>query len=285
MWTLAAFLGADLSPSPHGVLTVEGRREALTVGLYTDTLQLRWDPGWERGRAWLAVRGEAGVAGMFPSPWVDGAPVEGFLASYAGVEGGAQRYLRDGLYVGLEGHARYWLLEELPDRPVVRNQAMFGFWSSTVRAEARVGLDLNGSELSPHLWGSLRARPDRPVGPRLELQGVVADNQDEVLKTRIGGLNPHVVPLAGAGWGEFWVEDYVATRAGMGWRGEGIRVDLLADMVTFDGRTATGLALDGGFQRGRWGVDAAFGYSPWIHRAEGVAPWTAWVHLGRGHPA
>jgi len=284
MWTLAAFLGADISPSPHGVLTVEGRRDELSIGLYTDTLQVRWDPQLERGRAWLAVRGEAAVAGVFPTPWVDGAPVQGGYASYAGVEGGAQRYLRDGLYVGGEAHARYWVLTELPDRPVVRGQAMFGFWSEEIQAEARAGVDLNGAELSPHLTGAFKARPDRPIGPRLELRAALADNQDDVLKTRVGGLNPYVVPLAGAGWGEFWVEDYVAARAGMGWRGDALRVDVLADLVTFDDRNATGVGLDAGWQRGRWSVDGAVGWSPWIERADGVAPWTVWLAVGRGHP-
>lgn len=283
IWSLALSLGADISASPHGLLTVEARRQDLTLGLYTDTVQLRWDPELDRGRAWLAVRGEAAVAGMFPSQWVDGAPVQGGFASYAGVEGGALRYLRGGLYVGGEAQARYWVLEDLDDRPVLLGDALFGYWSEELHAEVRAGTHYNGGEIAPHLQGQLKTRSAAVIGPRLEIRAGVADNQDDVLKTRIGGLNPYVVPLGGAGWAEWWAEDYVGTRAGMGWRNEQAELALLADLVAFDGRTATGLALDGGFHRQRWFVDAAVGWSPWIERADGVSRWTGWLVVGRGH--
>ncbi|MCP4804435.1 MAG: hypothetical protein GY913_01560 [Proteobacteria bacterium] len=296
--TVAFQVGADINASPHGLLTVEARRRDVTLGLYTDTVQLRWDPSLETGRAWLAARSEFGVAGLMPSPWTDGAPdpTRAMMASYAGPEGGVVRYLPRGTYAGVDAAARYWWFADtattevdlLDPRWVLSGSGFVGWWTDEAQLVVRAGVDRNGTTWSPRVSGELTARPERPLGPRLELRGQVADAQDEVLLARVGGLNPYVVPLAGAGWGEFWMEDYLAARAGGGWRGpiaaSELRIDAVADIVTSEGVSRTGLGLDGGWSKGRWSVDVAGGYSPFIARQEGVGAWSAWLAVGRGHP-
>lgn len=298
--TSVAFqVAADINASPHGVGTVEARRRDLTLGLYTDTLQLRWDPSLERGRAWRAARAELGVAGLMPSPWTDGAPdpSRAMLASYAGPEGGVVRYLERGAYVGADASVRTWWFGEMPTttvevldpRLVVSASGFVGWWTDEAQLLVRGGADHNGGVWAPRVSAEVTARPERALAPRLELRSQIAHAQDDVLKARVGGLNPYVVPLAGAGWGEFWMEDYLAGRAGGGWRGpvgEGtVRADLLVDIVTSQGISRTGFALDGGWSKGRWSVDAAGGYSPFIERQDGVGAWSVWLAVGRGHPS
>lgn len=74
--------------------------------------------------------------------------------------------------------------------------------------------------MSPRVVGEFTYSPGPREGqwfallPRFELRAGWARGQDRVLRTRLGGLNPYVVPLAGAAWAEWLVERYVAGRAG-----------------------------------------------------------------------
>lgn len=104
-----AALGGQLDADSHGIADVGVRSGELSAELLTDTLDLRWSPEGDRGRAWVALRGEAGAAGLFISPWQDGAPAptSALTSFYAGVEGGAVRYLPQGFYGGAQASARY----------------------------------------------------------------------------------------------------------------------------------------------------------------------------------
>ncbi len=291
-WDVSFALGADVNETPHGLANVEVRRGDWTAGLLTDTLQVRWDPSGDRGRAWLAARGELGAAGLMITPWSEGAPdpEAAMLASYGGLEGGAVRYLSRGLYAGGQGSARYYVFSPyggspatpLDDRPVLGGDALLGWWTPEAQAWARVGVDVNGGTWSPHAQVELKSRGLQPLAPRFELRAGWAHDQDEVLRTRVGGLNPYVVPLAGAAWGELWVEDYAALRAGGGWHGERVEADLLVDVVSSDLQaSAAGFALDTRWKVQRLYLDADLGVAPFLERQEGVGAWSAWLVFGR----
>ncbi len=285
-------LGVDLNETPHGLVNVEVRRGAWTGSLITDTLQARWDPAGERGRAWVAGRGEFGAAGLMISPWTDGAPDpdRAMAVSYGGLEGGAVRYLSRGLYAGGQGSARYYVFSEvgqgrrsLPaDHPVVGGDGLVGWWTPEAQAWARLGVDYSLGTWAPHAHVELKSRADKALAPRFELRAGWAQHQDEVLRTRVGGLNPYVVPLAGAAWGELWVEDYAALRGGGGWHGGRVEADLLVDVVSSDVQaSAAGFALDTRWKHERLYLDADAGYAPFLLRQEGVGAWSVWLVFGR----
>jgi hypothetical protein len=150
---------------------------------------------------------------------------------------------------------------------------------------------------APHVHGALTWLPDTRVGPvalapRVELRAGAAAGQDDLLRTRVGGLNPWVVPLAGAAWAEWWVEDYAAARLGAtvgagetGPRALGFRVSPFADLAAFEddrpgADAALGLGLGLRAWRGRLFVDATGGYAPTIPRAEGLGRGSLWFSLG-----
>lgn len=291
-WT--AELGADVQTTSHGLLTVAVRKGPWSAGLYTDTLDLRWSPESDRGRSWVAARAEFGAAGLMITPWSNGAPDpdRAWFAGYAGVEAGRLRYLPGGAYVGWDAQVRWWFFEELgtapaPDhRPVASAHTLVGVWRPALQGWASIGGDLQPQGLAPSAQLTVTARPQWRVAPRGELRAGIAQNQDVVLKTRVGGLMPYVVPLAGAAWGEFWVEDYAAVRAGGGYQGAlvgqwRLRADLLVDAVVMDDKRAAGFAVDTRIQRGVWHLDTAVGWSPWLRRPDELQPVALWIKLGR----
>lgn len=291
-WT--AQLGADVQTTAHGLLTVAVRKGPWSAGLYTDTLDLRWSPESETGRSWIAAGVELGAAGLMITPWSNGAPDpdRAWFAGYAGVEAGRLRYLPGGAYVGWDARVRWWFFEELgtapaPDhRPVASAHTIVGVWRPAIQGWASIGGDLQPQGLAPSAQVTLTTRPQWRLAPRAELRAGIAHNQDVVLKTRVGGLMPYVVPLAGAAWGEFWVEDYAAARVGGGYHGPirgpwSVHADVLVDAVAMDDKRALGFALDTKIRRDHWYLDTAVGWSPWLRRSDDLQPIAAWVLLGR----
>lgn len=306
---LRAWGGGQVDSDGHGDVTLGARSGAWSAHLYTETLDLRWAPEGERGRAFVAARGEVGAAGLFISPWTDGAPDPGraFFASQAGVEGGAQRYFDGGVYLGAQARGARWWFGALRETEVVLpppawvfgGEVVGGVYRPAAQVELRFGADLADTGLivgavepmsSPApapAWGfqprvglDARWHPGWTVAPRVELRGALADGQDELTRTRLGGLTPYVVPLAGAAWAEWRVEDYAAARLGADAGGEALRGGLVADLAAFDGPGAVGFAATA---EGRWKqgyADLAVGWAPWIPRQEGVSRWSLYFRLG-----
>ncbi|MCB9781270.1 MAG: hypothetical protein H6742_22070 [Alphaproteobacteria bacterium] len=303
-----AGVGGEFNAEPHGILDIGVRDGRWSLQLLTDTLDARHSPEWKRGKAWVALRGEGGAAGLFISPWTDGGPDEGrsLLSHYVGAEAGAQRYLPHGFYAGVQGSARYQLFGAMatatvpvPEaRPVLGADVVLGWWSPQAALYSRTGLQ--GWTLSnepwtvaPHSHLQATAAPDWTLAPTAALSCGFAWNQDDVTRTRLGGLNPYVVPLAGAAWAEWWVESYVAARLGPRYRldfAERGRLDLslLADVASAAeirssqpaGPWATGFSLWARGQRGRSFLDLAAGYAPWIERQPDVGRLSVFVHAG-----
>jgi len=297
-WTVTGELGGEFNADPHGIANVAARRGPWSASWITDTLDLRYAPEHDDGRAWVAGRLATFAAGLVNSPWIDGepAPERSLNGLYGGLEAGAVRYAPHGLYAGARAHARWHTFYggNATVRPVGRwhlqPQGITGWWSPSLHAWGVVGVDLQRSpggevaSLSPHVQGQLELRPKWVVAPLLAGWAGGAQGQDIVTLTRLGGLNPYVVPLAGAAWAEFWVEDYAAARAGAVLQTSPVDLALFVDAAAFQGPDAAGEAIGLGLAPTvRWRtmtVDVAGGWAPVIAGPADRVPVSVYVLVG-----
>lgn len=288
VWERTAQGGAQLGASSFGILTFGARRGPLSMTLLTDTLDLRFGPEWERGRAWIGARAQlGGTAGMMMAPWTDGAPDPGRarMAFYEGLDGGGLRYLPGGLYAGGQVNARLYQLtpeggglsDGVTQRGILSTDALVGLWRPQVQGYARLGVDLSDVGVSPHATVELRAEGPWRLAPVVELRAGIAESQDELNLSRLGGLNPYVVPLAGAAWAEWWVEDYAALRLGPRVAVKSFEIALMSDLAAFDGQRAAGFAALGAWRQDRRFVELSVGYAPWIPRQDDVGRASVYV--------
>ncbi|NOY25642.1 MAG: hypothetical protein GXP62_07190 [Oligoflexia bacterium] len=305
-----ATLGAQVDADSHGTADVGVRQGDWSAQLLTDTVDLRWSPSGDRGRAWVAIRAEALATGLFISPWTDGAPDPGraLLSHSLGAQAGALRYLPHGFYAGVQGGLRYQTFGALPAttvtvpgaRPISTADGVLGWWSADASLWTRAGADAwldpeagGAPKVAPHVYLEATAAAPWAVSPAVELRVGLATQQDDATRTRMGGLNPYVVPLAGAAWAEWRVEDYAALRLGL--RGRSALGDhgLLSMMPFADvatapeisssqprGPWAVGLGLVARWTQGRSFVDLAGGVAPWIERASGISPASLYFLVG-----
>lgn len=305
-----AWAGGQIDSDSHGDVTVGVRKGAFRADLYTDTLELAFEPEGEHGKAWIAARGCAFAAEMMISPWRDGAPDPGFATpvAYLGVEAGAQRWGPHGLWGGVRGWGRDYLVGPYApggtSEPVFRGDLEGGVWSWPFRASVRVGAHMQpgsatGSLLQPHAEGDAHWKPNWRYGPVVEGWGGVASGQGAFTLTRVGGLTPYVVPVAGAAWAEWWVEDYAVGRVGAAAGSVGMdgtvvpvvlaRGTLAADFSAFSdpysttgaaNRTVVGFEASGRLTYKHFYTDLALGYAPWIPRQDGVSRMSVFFRVG-----
>lgn len=312
-----AAIGGQIDGDSHGDANVALRTGTWTFALRTDAPEITWAPATDRGRGWVQARGHAFAAQMFISPWTAGAPdpTRALSAASAGLEAGWVGYGPAGTYLGgrasLDGFFPYARDGGAPPggaRAVGTIDALLGWWTPALHAWARAGVDLatrdgatapraDDAIRAPHLHGELTWLPDTRLGtlalaPRVELRAGIAADQDALLYTRVGGLNPWVVPLAGAAWAEWWVEDYAAARLGgtvgvgeVGPGALGLRVSPFVDLAAFDNPfpgddAALGLGLGVRAWRGHLFLDATGGYAPTLPRAAGYGRASVWLSLG-----
>lgn len=295
-WQVSGELGAEIHvDDSHGIANVAAVRGPWKLQWITDTLDVRYAPEGEQGRAWVGLRAATFAAGMVITPWVDGAPAPqlAMMGAYGGVEAGWIRYLPRGAYAGVMGFARWhgFYGDRAEPLPLARlhaaPQGVLGWWSEPLHAWAVVGVDLQGrpdgavASVAPHSRGQAVWAPGWVVAPRVELRAGWGEGQDVVTLSRVGGLNPYVVPVAGAAWAEWWVEDYVAVRAGGEVHTPTVDVLLFTDVAAFDGPqgggTAVGLGLAPTVRVGPVDVALAGGVVPWVERQDGVARWSSYV--------
>lgn len=296
-WQGRAAVGAELSTRSFGIVDLGLRKGPFSIELLTDTLDLRYAPALRNGRAWVGMRVEAFAAGLMLAPWTNGAPDPGraWNAGYGGIDGGWMRYLPASFYAGLQGSARlylFWATEQtvvVPPgpTPLFTAEGVLGHYTAQSHFWVRAGADANLQTVAPHIVAEATVRPDWVIAPRIEVRAAWAMNQDVVMRTRLGGLNPYVVPLAGAAWGEFWVESYVALRAGPSVRtslpGRGphsLELALVGDLAGFDGQTAAGFAALGTWRYRRLFAQASFGWAPWITRQPDIGRVAGFVLVG-----
>jgi hypothetical protein len=295
-------VGASIDPAPHGVLDLGIRKNDWSAQILTDTLDLRWAPESDRGRAWVAVRGEYSAVALLHSPWDNGepAPEQGFAGAYVGGEGGAVRYLSRGFYAGASGFGYYTSFSATPNTevevpaptPWLGVDGVFGWWSPHTHAWARLGLqhDQLGEVVQPHAHLTVTSAAEKRWGHRAELRAGWASGQSVLTSTRVGGLNPYVVPIAGAGWAEWWAESYAVARLGPQFCASGstntwthsVVADIgFVDDIRTGAQTLAGAGLLHRLDREKLFVQADLGWGFGLVRPSGAVPVTGWILVGR----
>jgi hypothetical protein len=301
-WRFAA--GGQLEQASHGMLDLGWRKGPVSVQLFTDTLDLRLKHRARRGQLEVGLRGAAFAADMWITPWTDGAPdpSRAQRASYVGPEVRLERWLPHGTYVATELWARWYTFTplpgsqlEVPDQGWLRLDGVAGGWWDEGQLQVRLvgGLDQTTERLvpsphplpSPHASATLLAHPAGALAPLAELRLVWAQRQDDVLATRLGGMTPYHVPLAGAAWAEFWVEDAAAARAGVVGRAGVLQAGVVLDGAvwthpqTGNSGSAAGVGLVSRLQSGFWYGELSVGRST-TPRGEGAWPVSVWFSVG-----
>lgn len=292
----SASVGGDFQHRSHGILNLGMYKGPWSLELLTDTLDVHYQHHYEGGRAWAGARLAGFAAQMLINPWRDGQPerFRALIASYLGADAGVVTYLPAGFYLGAAAESRAYRFSKLPDETtidvpdptlVVSPDLFVGWWSKTARAEIRAGADIQGDERAPRIRGEAIYRPESTLAVRAEARGGIAKNQDDLTYTRLGGSNPYVVPLAGAAWGEFRVENYGALRAGPSYNAGFLDVSILADFVAFEDEHREmhkeyGFALDTSIRENDAYVNLTVGYAPEIERQRDIGRWSAWLLLG-----
>ncbi len=285
-------LGSQVDADPHGIVDLGWRQGSWSVELLTDTVDARWSPSWERGRGWLGLRGQGYAGQMLISPWEDGAPApeRALVGLYGGVDGGAVTYLPAGLYVGAAGAVRLWgfgrrgaaSTAPVPaPRPVGSAEAIVGWWRESAELAIRAGADISPLGPAPRVWSRFELRPPWVVAPWVLAHGIAAEGQDDLLTARVGGLNPYVIPVAGAAWAEWWVEDVAALRGGPRLQGELGSLAVVGDVAWFERSTVAGLGIVSRWTPTPWFIELSVGYAPWIPRQADVGRSSLFVLIGR----
>jgi hypothetical protein len=291
VWQWSAVLAADIEPQSHGVLAAGLRKGAFALQYNTDTLDVTYGPDFDGGRWWVTARGEGLVAGLMPFPWAAGgpAPEQAVYASYVGGSAGVIKYLPQGLWAGVQASTRTYIfgavdggLAPVPDvRPSFAVGAELGWYSDWLNIRGKSGVDVSDVATAP--FAEVQARLTLPGwwAPLLEFRGGLGINQDYVTRTRLGGVSPYAVPLAGAGWAEWWVQNYAAVHAGPQISWQSGKAALFADAAHFDGDNALGLGASLHQSFGLWYADVVAGWAPKIERQAGVGRVSVWLAVGR----
>lgn len=296
-WEGRVMLGGEIAPRSFGILDVGLKKGPLSIQILTDTLDVRLAPELKTGRYWVGARVQTFAAGLMIAPWTAGAPddTRAWQAGYVGADAGWLRYLPRGVYAGLAGSARlyfFWADERVPVRPpgltpLFTLDGVLGHHTPSSHLAVRAGADSTFSRLAPHVYVEGVVRPAWAVAPRIEVRAGVAMGQDDIMRTRLGGLNPYVVPLAGAAWAEFWVENYIALRAGPSLRlplpgrvSHTLELAVISDVAGVAGRLTAGFAVLARWQLGRIFLDGAFGWAPWIERQADIGRVSGLLLLG-----
>jgi hypothetical protein len=307
-WELSFEAGAQVDPQPFGVANATLRRDNLTLRLLTDTVEAEVGDRVGPGRFWVKGRVQAFASQLLIGPWEDGepAPERALVSPHVGAEAGWVFELPEHTYAGAAAFFRWFWFFAGPDNdePAPEStywfspEAFVGWWRGPdLRAELRAGFDLHEGltrqepfvgpgqrQLAPKVrFEAVLVPPGTALAPRVEVYAGWARDQGRLVRTRLGGLNPYVVPLAGAGWAEFLVEEYAVVRVGPNLRWDGGEAAVVADLATFDGEEEVTFAFLGHLDfDGGWFVDASVGYAPFIERASGVLRTSAWLLAGRG---
>lgn len=314
---LRVWAGGQIDADSHGDATVGVRRGPWRAELLTDTVDLAWEPQQAHGRAWVEARANGMSAEMFISPWTSGAPdpARATLAAYGGLEAGVLRYGPSGTYAGVAGSVRLYAFDPYGGdaRALGLGGAdlVAGVWRPAYAATLRGGVQAQQAAdrtlpalaadeartVQPHVLIDAHWHPDRAVAPVIDGWAGLADGQGALTRTRVGGLTPYGVPLPGAAWAEWWVEDYAAVRGGVAAGATGLstparglraRGTATAEVATFSApygdpgapRTAVGFSAGGTLTARRFYTTAEVGWAPWIPRAEGLTAVSVFFRVG-----
>jgi len=307
-WEWKMLAGAEVSEATHGVFNLGIRRGAFSAEIHTDTLDLRWNEELGFGRAWVGGRVAAFAAELFIAPWINGsyAPEHGVRATYGELSTGYVHYLPKHFYLGTQLEARRYLfaasgdavtLSEIPeDTWRLKSSTFLGYWTGPLKGRLSGGIDFlsdGGFGVTPWLQAELLYHPGTWfLTPFVELRSGMLFSGSElassIIRFRLGGMNPYVVPVAGMSWAESWAQYYMASRAGLEYADDTLGFSIFADHAYYSQElheTSHALGVGTGFWLiwDDWRLDLAAGYAPVAQRAADakVAPISGWITVGR----
>lgn len=296
-WRVAG--GGEFNADSHGILEVGYRDELIQIEALTNTLELKRELETDGGKKWAAIRGEAVMAGLLPFPWVEGrpAPELGSDASLARAEFGSIKYAQWSMYAGgVVQFGKEWFAhgrdslyrDELNNRFVTHPQIILGRYSESLHAYLQIGsylLDIDTEATQNHAQAHLYWTPKWPISPSIEAHAATGENLDALHRFRIGGLNRYTIPLAGAAWGEWWVEEFASVQLGapvtVPINNTHTELKPIADFALFDGQSAFGYGLELKTSSHRLFVNLGWGTAPMIQRAPGVGRHSVWLEIGQ----
>ena len=299
-------LGGHVDPRGEGIFELGVRKGDLSAEFLTSGLSARWEPDAGPGGAWLDLHTEHGTVGRMHDPWSSGtpAPERAVRASRVGLDGGWSARTRHGLTARVDAFAsRFWFAQTTPGggaappaRTLLGGDLTLGWQSNTAAVLLSGGADWSPEDeaASPHVRGRAWSRPDQEFAPTADLRVGWAEGQDRLTRTRVGGLDPSMVPIAGAALGEFWVEDYVALRLGPTWRTATRTLGFFADAASIAGlqrgtaehivpwQVVWGVGASASWRPadGPWIFDLDAGLAPGAPRADDSLPWAVRLVVG-----
>lgn len=233
-------LGAQIDPASHGIIDLGYRDGGYSVELLTDTLDLRYRGRLEKGQWDIGLRAAVFGAELLFSPWQDNkpAPEDALRASYLGIDLSRAWWLGDGYYAALAAEYRLYQFgqwdestRDIPkERGRLRTAVKVGRWHSELRAQFMAGYVRDGG--FDGWWFEGKLSKPRGVGLGIWNQTHFgwSHGLTRLSKFRLGGLNPYVIPFAGLGWAQFWVERYAVQRVGLGYKAHDGAFDLTAGL-------------------------------------------------------
>ena len=291
-WQWRGGLGLETSATPHAVVDLELRNGPWSIALQTDTLDLRYNESVEHGRWWVGGRLAAFAAELFISPWENGAPApeQALRATYAGIDAGYIHHLPHAWYLGGRGSARVYEFGQVATTAIrvpkrtfrLTPEFVLGRWSETLKLELIAGMEWVDEERRGYAKGFARYQPEWALSPLVATYGGYSKDLPDLTKTRIGGLNPYVIPLSGGAWAEWWVERYIVGRAGLVWSHSNLKLMLLYDIGKLDNLPFySGAQARAHYRYDSWAIEISIARGIDIPRQPDVSAWSSWVALSR----
>jgi hypothetical protein len=284
---------ADTRP----LLNINYRSDEYALRIANDRIQLSRE--WVNNHAsWILIEGQGYQSHATAFPWENGAPAlwKGYNTSYTGIWSGqirdwqANERIPGNFFVGGEGKIRYYWFHNTsehqnpPDSGVrISLNTIFGWNAANFSSHLNVGQNIIQSQqfsLQPFVQlqftyeDELQPHKIDALSPWIEGEIGWGDNLDDINKYRVGGLHPIGVQFAGAGWGEWWLEDFSTMRLGMTqnfYRKNGsIQIGLHADFLLSAEITSASFGQRTIVHWHNWSSTIHWGYAPWIPRQQGV---------------
>lgn len=300
--------GGEISEAPHGVFNLGIKYGDFIAEVHTDTLDLRWNKELGYGRLWVGGRFATFAAELFIAPWKEGsyAPERAVRAMYGELNSGYVHYLPNHFYAGVQQETRRYVFaakgeavraEDIPaDTWRMKSSLFVGYWTEPLKVRLQAGIDYltrAQENLAPWVQAELLYHPNTWLfTPFTELRAGLlvseSGSSSPIIRFRVGGMNPYVVPLAGLSWAESWAQYYAASRVGMEYQVQSFGASVFADyayLAQEHGLTEQSVGLGGAmwYMLGAWRVDLAAGYAPVANRAAeaAVPPISGWISLAR----
>jgi hypothetical protein len=239
-------LGAQLDSAPHAIVDLGYRHGNLSLQWLTDTLDMRYHENSTHGEWQVGLRGALFGAELLFSPWKNGqpAPEDALRATYLGLDASRAWWFKGGFHAGVFAEMRFYNFGPWFDskatvpasRGRLKSALKVGVWRDELQTEIWAGYVREGETDGAWVAWELTIPHGDGVGLWNYTAAGWSAGLTRVSKFRLGGLNPYVIPFAGLGWAQHWVEHYLVQRLGMVYRSKSydFEVGLGGDLGVWD---------------------------------------------------